>query len=672
MRINSVHIKNFRLLFDVAVDFDSISTVIVGRNNSGKTSLAEVSRRVFGDRLPVFALEDFSLQVHEQFWSAFVLHSSNAEEEAVRAALPAIEMRLNLGYTDQDDYASLSDFIIDLDPECAETIAVVRYALEDGKIERFFAGIEPPTDVANDLERRAFFKTMKERVPRTYKATLTAEDPNDVTNKKVLEWRQLSRLIRVDFINAQRGLDDNTSKDNEVLGRVLSALFETASLTSADPADRTTAEKLEESLRTIQDDLGANFNQQLDALLPAFSLFGYPGLADSALLTETNFDVGRLLKDHTRIRYPGVNGVHLPETYNGLGARNLIFILLKLHAFFKAQKAAQPAPGMHLIFIEEPEAHLHPQMQEVFIEKLAAIACAFSVTYNDGASWPVQFAVSTHSSHIANRAAFRSTRYFLSKTSDPAGKFRATSVKDLGRAFSAQLKSKEDFLHKYMTLTRCDLLFADKAILIEGPSERLMLPVMISKLDADLKLSRQYLSIVEVGGAYAHLFFELLEFLELQTLVITDLDSTLQTFGKYVACPVSRGTHVSNACIKDWFSPDVSPTTLLAKAEHEKITGSRRIAFQIPETVGSPCGRSFEQAFVLANPTSFEFFDDPPTETQSWDKVVKCKKSDFALQYAIYDLDWIVPRYIREGLVWLAGAHPRLPTEAIAAPPMET
>jgi putative ATP-dependent endonuclease of OLD family len=67
-----------------------------------------------------------------------------------------------------------------------------------------------------------------------------------------------------------------------------------------------------------------------------------------------------------------------------------------------------------------------------------------------------------------------------------------------------------------MTLTRCDLLFADKAILIEGTSERLLLPKMIEKVDEVLsktnKLGSQYISVVEVGGAYAHIFFKLLDF----------------------------------------------------------------------------------------------------------------------------------------------------------------
>lgn len=140
----------------------------------------------------------------------------------------------------------------------------------------------------------------------------------------------------------------------------------------------------------------------------------YPGLNDPDLRTETALNVASLLGEHTKVFYTGAHGVHLPEGYNGLGARNLIYILLQLLSSHKSFRTNPTLPAVHLIFIEEPEAHLHPQMQEVFIKQLNAAVQVFSAEYPDQ-EWPVQFVVTTHSSHIANAAPFDAVRYFLAK-----------------------------------------------------------------------------------------------------------------------------------------------------------------------------------------------------------------------------------------------------------------
>jgi putative ATP-dependent endonuclease of OLD family len=334
----------------------------------------------------------------------------------------------------------------------------------------------------------------------------------------------------------------------------------------------------------------------------------------------------------------------------------------------------------------------------------------------------VQFVVSTHSPHIANEARFNTIRYFAVTSKDLPVGVRCTKVKDLSSDLAGLKGPISDFLHQYLTLTRCDLFFADKAVLIEGTTERLMLPQVMRALDAvdaSLKLGSQYITIMEVGGAYAQLFIPLLEFLDLRSLIITDLDAVKRNAkNKLEACLVHEGETTSNSCIKHWFNaaeaattvpeaPAKEPATTLAAAmqaasatekasvaetadddEEEvadgatlfslstalaadnatKTRGNLRLAYQVPETSDGPCGRTFEDAFILANPSFFGITGatNDALAKAAQEKAAKQKKSKFALTYAIEKTDWVTPRYIEEGVRWLAASNAAVADPGVA------
>lgn len=89
----------------------------------------------------------------------------------------------------------------------------------------------------------------------------------------------------------------------------------------------------------------------------------------------------------------------------------------------------------------------------------------------------IQTFLTSHSAHITNMVDFSKIRY-AKRTNN------GVVYKNL-KTFAKKDPDNVSFIKKYLTLSRCDIFFADKIIFVEGASERLLLPDMIEKSDKE-------------------------------------------------------------------------------------------------------------------------------------------------------------------------------------------
>ena len=647
---------------------DEKITVIVGRNNSGKTSFSEVIRRFFQGSSPSFGLEDFSAHCFGDFLQAYKDIEKGSSEEEVRRKIPLIELRLHYTY-DIETIGELSDFLIDLNKESNEIIVVIRYQLKDGSIGDFFKDI--PTSHTKGKKRRLFFREISARIETFYTTRIFAEDPNNSSN--IIEEKKeiLHKILETNFISAHRKLEENSRQEKDELSKVVHELFNISAQDENENENKKAVISIEKVVQSMQEMIDGDFRKNLDKLLTELEIIDYHDHKSNLLTTETILRTEKLLGDHTTVRYDGGAGILLPESSNGLGMRNFIFILLKIVKFYREFRSKGNSGRGQVIFVEEPESHLHPQLQQVFIKKIQEMICNLEKSKPTNSSWPVQIVITTHSPHIANDIAnesdFSSIRYFFRNQNANELDFHHTSVKDLHELQTIRPKKKRlmnDDLRKYMTLTKCDLYFADKVILVEGATERFFIPEMIKKYMVNKSpyesLGGQYITVIESGGAHAHLFFNLLDFLKIRTLVISDLDPVSQkskTDKNVVNCIVQDATATNCRCIKKWLNVKTyKPIDLIKDYPSGVETGNRKLVFQCPEKEDGPCGRTFEDAFILANLQTFGITGSNPRELEknAWNEAQKSNdKVKFALKHLQSGNPWNTPRYIMEGLAWL-------------------
>lgn len=683
MRVESAHIKGYRLFEDETISFDESTTIIVGRNNSGKTSFVELFYKFFGSGKPAkFSVDDFSRKQYKSLQEAADAwqqsHNSAGEESQdtlesheneAFGKLPEITLEIEFSYNDDESATPLADLILDLDPERHDALLSCRYYIE--KPQEFLTDFEKSRhdDIIEFARRRMSHFTCE----------YAAIDKEDRSNRRSLQLSDVYKALSCDFIYAQTLFDD-TALDK---GHGLSKGFEQYYNKIADNEE--TLDQLENAIESISKQLDNEYATLFKSIFDDLNTFGVNGM--SALQTvavRSSFKPETLMKDSTKVFYQDETGQYLPEAHNGLGFTKLIFIVLQFVSFLKAHEEKTPIPGTSLILIEEPEAHLHPQMQSVFIRSVAK--------YIESKKWDAQLVITTHSSHIIAESGFKGIRYFkagsqarLSGTPACNEGGASLQIKDL-TTFRNELKynNEEDtvrFLEQYMELRRCDMFFADKIILIEGTTERLLLPKMIEKVDSltgntNSPLAHSYISVIEVGGAYAFKFRELLQFLGVPTLVITDIDSVNPSNSNQKCRTSIGGAVTSNTTLKGWLPKCTKIADLLDEntLETQLESNNVRVCYQVPEEDGTLVGRSFEEAFILANAEILEeqasktshasqfrrnkqcYYTAVEIREQSYDIAGKItSKSDFAFDILMLD-DWKTPKYIEEGLKWLAQA----------------
>lgn len=663
MNISRIVIQNFRLLKDTTISLNKRKTVFVGKNNTGKTTVMNVLdiltncvKRLKFEDYPLSCRSNLYHQIDDYFKEKLTL------EELV-SNIDITQFILEIEYGDRDinePIGELSNFIIDLDEHI--TFAKIKCSYElSPNIEKTLSDLKKIySNLILDTETDNQFVVLKQIIRKEFsnlfELKVYAINPTDQNDFQTKSYENLKGLFVLRKITAERNLGESSEEPRlDPLGSVLSSLFN-VEISEAEESIQPAVIGLKKTINLTKYNLQKEISGHMDNIVDSMLKFGYPSDEDLLLTAYTDLDIESSIIAGTQLAYISHDSVEeLPGSYNGLGYKNLIKISLILQEYLRSLK--YESLKIPLLFIEEPEAHMHPQLQATFIEYIESFLDSFELDF------PIQIIITTHSSHIANTVPFSQIRYFKKKTDNIICK--NLDEFNLNISYFNDETDTISFLQQYIKLSHCDLYFCDKAILVEGTSERLLIKDMISKCselglygDEKPSLESQYYSIIEVGGAFAFKFFEFLNYIEVPTLVVTDIDFVNKD-GK--ACTKTNARRSSNGTINRWCRKKlnldkrttVSIDTILETltAEISLIDNNLRIAFQEKENISHP--RSFEESIMNVNRVIFGV--DEKLIDITFDSS-KENKTDFALKMLFNSKfsNYSIPSYISKGLVWLS------------------
>lgn len=642
----------------VEVDVASDTTLIIGKNNAGKTTIITALDNLI-NHSNAFGANDFNYRYLQEYLAGYDI--CNPPLWA-----PYIEFVLTIGLEEDsnDRISNLIPFMLVEDIEDSELDICIRYEVEDF----VYFQSEMKDLYSEGKDKNAFSKFINLLHSTDY--VLKYYDKN--MNKIDVDFK-LSNLMELQCVKANHLKNDHCLTDafNNIINYRYDHIFQ--------KEKKKVTKELEKINHELTENITKNHTDVIRSVLKKLISMERMGVDLSADIT---FD--KLMKDLIKYEYIE-DDANIPENQFGLGYTNLVMIIAAIMDYMERYPESSFNSKINLISIEEPETFMHPQMQELFIKNINEAIRVLLFSKNKDVN--SQIIITTHSSHILNSKIHSNNTFnnicYLYEDKRNAAVTNLNNKKVMPNKDEDEKSEAFKFMKKHIKYKISELFFSDAAIFVEGFAEDMIIPYYIEKREG---LRKHYISIFNINGAHGFLYKRLIEALGIPVLIITDLDiqrneESGETDGqeegkekvyKQISCLDNKKT--TNATIIDIYEKeDISAIPI----HIEK--GNLYLTYQ--GEINGYYATSFEEAFILTNydneitnellkelkPNIYKSivgkkveYEKNKENSYKWQmKLGKCK-GEFAskLLYKVVneELEERIPRlpeYISDGLDWI-------------------
>lgn len=496
MYIYKLKIQNYRNFSSLELDLKPF-TLIIGENNIGKTNLLNSIGLIFSQEITIFKkrfleIDDFNYDTVRLFKEK-VANKSLTNFDKIE--LPCVKIEVFLTDFTDEQAAIVADWCINRELTKAKIVYEFSSQVSFKKDEWI-------------RKQRAKESTGWESIDfpiDAYEYNIYGGD--DTSNRCDIYFL---RMLKMEFLDALRDAKKElvASSDSRLLYKILNR------------KEISNYYKIKEILGSLTKELKEDNQNLKDIRKDVNELLDKVSLADANTINEIDFDftspeTSEILKKLS-LTY-GSNPISVER--NGLGRNNLLYVSLLLSQIIeeekiKVEQKIRDFTAFRLIAIEEPEAHLHPNLQTHLAENIEGIGKGKK---------HLQLVLTSHSSHITSSLSLKNALILFKEGDSIKSHYILYGLNE------EQDKESINYLAKYLDATKSTMFFSRKLILVEGIAEQLLMPKFFEKVTGKT-LEKENCTVINVNGvAFEHFLKVIKNGFFVKCVVFTDSDFTKKT-----------------------------------------------------------------------------------------------------------------------------------------------